>query len=103
MQPRKRHASGSRSNSVQATQSTRSFANLTTVAVNRRMLLRRAGLVGMALPFAGALFGACGSADTKPTTAAAQLTSATSPVAVASAPVELTITAKDLSFTPTAL
>ena len=88
---------------MHATGTFHTLADLPTVSVNRRTLLKRAGLVGVALPFAGALFGACGRNDSTLTSAAAQVTTATSPAAASTAPVELTITAKDLSFTPTEL
>ena len=88
---------------MQATGTFHKLSDLPTVSVNRRTLLKRAGLVGVALPFGGALFGACGSNDKQPTLAAAQPSTATSPVVVSTTPVEITVTAKDLSFTPTEL
>ena len=40
-------------------------SNLPNVSVNRRTLLKRAGLLGVALPFGGALLGSCGSDGAK--------------------------------------
>ena len=81
-----------------------SFFTLPSVSVNRRTLLKRAGLVGVALPFAGGLVAACGNAakSSGATAALAATPSVTQPAASAE-PIKLTITAKDLAFTPTEL
>ena len=79
-------------------------SELTTSKMNRRSLLKRAGLMGLTLPAAGMLLNACGSdqpvtqSGVTPVTNAANTTTAND--TNAAAPTEITITATDLKFEP---
>ncbi len=84
-------------------------SQLTTSMMNRRSLLKRAGLMGLTFPAAGMLLSACGS--DKPVTqsgmtqnVAAPTTTAGGAETIANTEVaELTVTAVDLAFQPTEL
>jgi nitrite reductase (NO-forming) len=84
-------------------------SELTTSKMNRRSLLKRAGLMGLTLPAAGMLLNACGTDEpviqTPPTPATTGQTASTSgaePVANTTTEVaEVTVTAVDLAFSPT--
>jgi nitrite reductase (NO-forming) len=72
--------------------------------MNRRSLLKRAGIIGLTLPAAGAILNACG--DESPNSSGLTFTpatpamDATSPSAASAEPTEITITAMDLKFEP---
>ena len=87
-----------------------------STTMNRRSLLKRAGLLGLTLPAAGALLSACGTSGADMTPAEMEKgdeskTASTSgaPLAAAAAPAaaggltELTVTAMDLKFEPAQL
>jgi nitrite reductase (NO-forming) len=81
---------------------------LTDTSINRRSLIKRAGVFGLSLPAAGMLLNACGSNDNvdsrlaSATAAASERQAAAVPVQ--SIPVtELTIVGKDIFFEPNAL
>ncbi|HUG13977.1 MAG TPA: copper-containing nitrite reductase [Thermomicrobiales bacterium] len=79
--------------------------------MNRRSLLKRAGLLGVGLPVSGMLISACGQsapiAESRAATAeASRQPAGSAPLAaqvVNTEPLELTITARDISFDPTTL
>jgi len=82
--------------------------------MNRRSLLKRAGLLGLSLPAAGALLSACGTSGSdmtpaemekgnEPTTTHSNNVALAAGAAPAAAPTEITITATDLKFEPAQL
>lgn len=75
--------------------------------LDRRSLLKRAGLLGVSLPFAGALLSACNSSEpTEERIQAARNTGNSTPEAVfvdTNQVTELTLTAADIKFEPTQL
>jgi nitrite reductase (NO-forming) len=88
------------------------MSTMTSTSINRRSLLKRAGLLGIGLPVSGMLLNACGEsapiAESRSATAVANRQPALSaPVAPAAAvaqePLELKITALDVRFEPTTL
>src|SRR3954451_9138841 len=86
---------------------TDSLETLVSTSINRRSLLKRAGLIGLTLPAAGALLNACGgSSANKPNASTIGATSATSAsntqntAAPAQGVTEITVTAMDLMFMP---
>jgi uncharacterized cupredoxin-like copper-binding protein len=85
-------------------------ADLMTRRVNRRTVLQRAGLLGLALPVSGALLAACGGDDDdKPITpinAPSNPTTGTGAEPVTNeppTPVEITVTASEMKFEPATL
>jgi len=85
------------------------IAEMTASKMNRRSLLKRAGLMGLTLPAAGMLLNACGTDEPK-TQSGINPATTTQPAPAANAePVankttaELTVTAIDLAFQPTEL
>jgi nitrite reductase (NO-forming) len=86
---------------------TRNDNRLTGTSLNRRTLLKRAGILGLTVPAAGMLFNACGTAEEIPPVVVpvadnSKDVASTANIADAG-PVELTITAKDIHFEPTLL
>jgi nitrite reductase (NO-forming) len=86
------------------------IADLTTSKMNRRSLLKRAGLMGLTLPAAGMLLNACGTdqpvtqSGINPATTEPQLATTGNAQTVAhTETAELTVTAVDLAFQPTEL
>ncbi|MGH9174858.1 MAG: hypothetical protein ACRD1H_10895, partial [Vicinamibacterales bacterium] len=83
--------------------------DITTATMNRRSLLKRAGLIGLSLPAAGMLLNACstdGSSDTgrfTPTTDRRSASTDPTTPAAGAGMAELTVTAVDLAFEPTEL
>lgn len=80
---------------------------LTAATINRRSLLKRAGIFGLSLPAAGMLLNACGSDTANTVGATAMFTPTVSTTSAAAVPAdtvtELTIVGKDISFDPTEL
>jgi nitrite reductase (NO-forming) len=75
-------------------------SDITTSKMNRRSLLKRAGLMGLTLPTAGMLLNACGNDQPVTQTPPTPKTNTADPAANTAAPTEITITAMDLKFEP---
>jgi nitrite reductase (NO-forming) len=87
--------------------SSQTISTITTAKLNRRSLLKRAGLMGLTLPAAGMLLNACGAdqpvVQTPNTPASNPATSGNAELVANTAITELTVTAVDLAFQPTEL
>lgn len=85
---------------------TQRLESLNESRMNRRSLLKRAGLLGAGLPVAGMLLSACGQsapiAESRAANAGIDVTPRSAPLADLE-PVEMTIVAHDISFEPAAL
>jgi nitrite reductase (NO-forming) len=86
---------------------TRSMDTLTRTSLNRRQLLKQAGVLGLTLPAAGMLLNACGSNDNVDPRLASSSPPALQPAsepATADVPMtEITIVGKDIYFEPDTL
>lgn len=89
------------------TQGLERIETISRAPLDRRSLLKRAGLLGVSLPFAGAILSACSSSDpTEPRIQEARNSGNATPEAAAantSQVTELTLTAMDIKFEPTTL
>jgi nitrite reductase (NO-forming) len=89
------------------TQGLERIETIAAAPLDRRALLKRAGLLGASLPFAGAILSACSSSDpTEPRIQNARNSGNATPEAVAVSTnqvTELTLTAADIKFEPTTL